>query len=99
MTRLGDLPVDFTHLDPSTKKNAEISHIPGRAPDMKSVKVEIGQVIKSSNVVEFVARIGKRQVGLASFDYAPIAKSGNDLDEEEEEDNFNAWLRPGSESP
>ncbi|KUL88361.1 hypothetical protein ZTR_05059 [Talaromyces verruculosus] len=99
VTRLGDLPIDLTHLDPSTKKNAEISHIPGRVPDMKSVKVEIGQVIKSSNVVEFIARIGKRTIGLASFDYAPIAKSEAGLGEEEEEDNSNAWLRSRSESP
>jgi hypothetical protein len=99
VARLGDLPVDLTHLDPSTKKQAVISYIPGRVPETKSVKVEIGQIIKSSNIVQFIARIGKRTVGFTSFDYEPIAKAEEDFDEEEEEDNPNEWLRLRSESP
>ncbi|EEA19166.1 conserved hypothetical protein [Talaromyces marneffei ATCC 18224] len=100
VTRLGDLPIDLTHLDPSTRKKAVISYIPGRTPETKSVKVEIGQVVKSSSIVEFIARIGKRTVGLAEFDYKPIAKGEESIDDEDEEDeDHNAWLRPDSESP
>lgn len=90
----------MTHLDPSTRKKAVISYIPGRTPETKSVKVEIGQVVKSSSIVEFIARIGKRTVGLAEFDYKPIAKGEESIDDEDEEDeDHNAWLRPDSESP
>lgn len=100
MSRLGDLPIDLTHLDPSTKKHAVISYIPGRVSETKSIKVEIGQVIKPSNVVEFIARIGKRKVGLASFSYEPIAKGEDDEEEDEEEENYNDHFRQrSSESP
>lgn len=39
--------------------------------------------------VEFVARVGSKKVGLASFEYEPIANNGED---NEEEENPNYWL-------
>lgn len=55
------------------------------------MKVEIGQVIKDFMTVEFVARVGSKKVGLASFEYEPIANG-----EDGEEENPNYWLQQRS---
>lgn len=86
--RLGHLPVDLSNLRKSSKRKSRTTYIPGSENDTEEIKVEIGQVIKEFMTVDFVARVGSKQVGLASFEYEPIA---NGEDSEDEEDP-NYWL-------
>lgn len=90
----------MSNLEKSSKRKNRVSttYIPGTEKESESVKVEIGQVIRSSSTVEFVARVGSRTVGLAKFEYAPIAKAGGAADSEDEEDNPDYWLHQPFES-
>lgn len=45
-------------------------------------KIEVGQVIRpKDNSVEFVARIGRRTIGIEKFDYAPNTEDQEEVEE------------------
>lgn len=89
--RLGHLPVDLSDIKRVSKRKqrASITYISGSENETEPVKVEIGQVIKEFMTVEFVARVGSKRVGLASFKYESIA-NGEDSESEDEDPNY--WL-------
>lgn len=107
MKRLGHLPVDFSDLKRKGRNGKRAKTETGTADgtdsdsdesdeddhyDPKPIKVDIGQAVKDG-MVKFVARVGNKTVGLASFNYEAIApEDGGEDVEKEEEGNPNTWL-------
>lgn len=88
---LGELKLDFTTISsPRKRLRSTYSWTPSKRSHMQ--KVQIGQIIHpEKNTVEFIGRVGKRQVGLKDFPYnenmeANVTELEAEEDDECEED-------------
>ncbi|KAL2008856.1 hypothetical protein VTN00DRAFT_7050 [Thermoascus crustaceus] len=92
---LGELKLDFTTISsPRKRLRSTYSWTPSKRSHMQ--KVQIGQIIHpEKNTVEFIGRVGKRQVGLKDFRYnenmeANVTELEAEDDECEEDGNENS---------
>ncbi|OKL57977.1 hypothetical protein UA08_06780 [Talaromyces atroroseus] len=98
--KLGDLSIDLSDTQASPAKRRKYSSnswVPNVEQITQRQKIEVGQVIlPRQNSVEFIARIGRKKVGEASFEYTPQANQdgyGHRRGGEDDEDgNPDFWL-------
>lgn len=93
--KLGDLPIDLRACANSPKKQklSKTTWIPDSKTKTITQKIQIGQVIlPKNNSVQFIARVGSKNISEVSFDYAPIAGEEEVVDDDDE-GNPDAWLR------
>lgn len=101
MYKLGDIKLDFTDIPHPKKKKLRSRNSWAGRQNYYVQKVQIGQIIQpQSNTVEFIGRVGRKCVGLGSFQYDDLGSStegqrtrssedeGEDTDEEPYDEVF-----------